>query len=501
MLFKVIFFHLSSLFFILSVCRANSQQANLPAKPITTTCLPKYCPKPSGRPLIVKRIELNNNPNLFSSFNGQSDNRGVGQSAKFYSLQVSNDGLKIRPYGYIKYEVYGDSRQVVGSGNDQLLLFPEPVFLSKDGKDINDHAQLGMSVYETRAGLEIIGPKFCDVTTRGLIEIDFRGINETAIVTGLPESRSEISLGGLRVRLAYIQFKWKNYELITGYDWHPLVVLDCYAHTVSYNRGFPFDPGARNPQVRLTYKPKHFELAFTAASQLQFESPGPVGFTEKYIRDAIVPNLNFRTIYNFPNWQDTIIGFSADYKRLVPRLFTDKCFATTTGVNSGIFEVFGAIIKPPWSARAKLVWAQNAADQGLISGYGVSKIVPQTDCHEYTPTAAFAAWLDFSYLFWCDQMELGFFSGYTKNLGSSNTLAIKPETNKPILFGLTEQTKCIDYVSRFAPRWVYAWDDVRFGLELEWTRAAFGRFNRCAQVKKSLPVDNIRLISAIFYIF
>ena len=80
----------------------------------------------------------------------------------------------------------------------------------------------------------------------------------------------------------------------------------------------------------------------------------------------------------------------------------------------------------PGRLRMKGIWSQNGADQILISGYGVRTINPETDCRNYSNTEAVAGWIDFSYLLGCDNHELGFFVGGTKNLGSQHKIYIDP---------------------------------------------------------------------------
>lgn len=453
----------------------------------------KSC-KSSGKPIILRAIELTGVQNPYNRIQGVEPYRFI---------EFGNSNIKVKPYGYIKYEAYGDSRQVVGSGSDQLLLLPEPILLSATCSDINASPQFGMSVYESRVGFELIDLNLENqgAKTKAIFEFNLRGINDPAIITGLPESRHEVTLGSVIVRHAFLDVQWLNYNVIAGLYWHPLIVLPCFPHIMSQNCGQPFETESRNTQVRFTYYLKNLELSFTALSQLQYVSNGPSDFTAKYIRDAIIPNLNFRTIYSFENYEATVLGFSIDYKRLVPQISTDQNFKTHAAVDSIIFEAFGSIIKEPWSLRSKIIYSENAADQGLISGYGVHTFNETTGCATYTPTRAMSAWLDFSYTFCCDQMEFGFYAAYTKNLGAKKSLYFSPETGEPILYTLIPATNITDSAFRLSPRWVLAWNNMRIGLELEWTQAHYGDITRSGKIANAYPISNVRLLSAAYYLF
>ena len=82
-----------------------------------------------------------------------------------------------------------------------------------------------------------------------------------------------------------------------------------------------------------------------------------------------------------------LVGVAADYKRLTPRLVSNDNVAVSEHIDSFIVEGFASFNYAPWSLRLKGFWAQNAADQIIISGYGVRTINPETDCRTYTNTA------------------------------------------------------------------------------------------------------------------
>ena len=393
----------------------------------------------------------------------------------------------IKPYGYIKGEIFWDTRQTEGSREQQSMLFPKPFFPDLFGTDINSRGQWHATAVETRFGFALKGPTWGSVSTDGRVEGDFRGPLETAN-------------SAFRLRHAFCRVDWGSGSFLCGQWWHPLFILKCFPHTVAFAIGAPMEAQARDPQLRLTQRWRCFEAIFALAGQRDFQSNGPNGLSTEYIRNSAMPNIHFQTR---AYWNDDahMIGAAVDYKRLVPRIVTDKCVAENSAVGSIIFEAFASFLQPPWSLRLKAFWAENANDQFLISGFGVRTRDPITNCQTYSSTATAGAWLDFTYIFGCDDREFGFFVGGTKNLGSRDALFIDPETNLPIIFALTRFGPDIDYVVKFQPRFVYRKDPIRFGAELEYARASFGCPDECGRVRNGIPVDDFRILLALYYVF
>ncbi len=399
--------------------------------------------------------------------------------------------VKIQPYGFVRWEAYWDTRQVIGNRENQRLDFPARRLPDIFGADINAHGQWQMTAIETRAGIQLTGPDWGCIKTDGLIEGDFRGPSEDTIY-------------GFRLRHAFGRVSWDTGSFLFGQWWHPLWIVECFPNTVGFNVGDPMEPQARDPQLRLTQRWDWFELILAACSQRDFSSFGPVTAISPappssiYIRNAVVPNFHLQMRGYFDN---ALVGIAGDYLRLTPRIVTNNNVKTDEHINSFIVEAFGAVVHAPWSLRAKVLWAQNGNDQLLISGFGVRTVDPVTDRRTYSNTAAVAAWLDFSYIFCCDNMELGFFVGGTKNLGSSDRLFIDPTTKLPIIYAFDGVAQNLDYVVRFSPRYIYKRDPIRFAAEIEWTRASWGTPDRFGRVRNGCPVDNVRTMLALYYMF
>lgn len=404
-----------------------------------------------------------------------------------YDYPKEDNLIHIEPYGYIKWETYWNTRQIEGYRNGQEILFPLPQLLDPLGIDINSHGNWQMTAFETRLGIALYGPEWHGFITDGLIETDFRGISDDTIAT-------------LRMRHAFGRISWQNGSLLFGQWWHPLFVLECFPHTIAYNTGAPIEPHSRQPQLRLTHRWGRYEVICALAGQRDFASNGPIDVSTQYIMNSVTPNMSLQ-VRAYGNNDDTLFGVAGDYLRLVPRIESLTGYAVQESIGSFFFEAFAAWRYAPWSLRIKGYWAQNANDQVAISGFGVRTIEPITDQRTYSNTAAAGGWIDFSYLFGCDDRELGIFIGGVKNLGSRHRLYIDETTGQPIIYALTIYGPTIDYIWRVSPRFIFKKDPIRVGAEIETTRASFGPPNEFGRITQGVPVTNVRILLVIYYMF
>ena len=64
---------------------------------------------------------------------------------------------------------------------------------------------------------------------------------------------SDADVSGFRVRHAFLKLDWQSSSLLIGQFWHPMFVVEMFPGVVSFNTGAPFQPFARNPQIRFTH--------------------------------------------------------------------------------------------------------------------------------------------------------------------------------------------------------------------------------------------------------
>ncbi len=312
---------------------------------------------------------------------------------------------EINFYGYVKTDMYYDSRQI-GSGairEGQFLLWPLNYEADAKGGDLNAKPNYNMLSIQSRLDVGLKGPDALGAQISGLIEGEFFGT-------------SDADMNGFRLRHAYVNMDWGSTVLMVGQYWHPMFVVDVYPMVVSFNTGAPFQPFSRNPQVRLTQKFGHLNLIGTLASQRDFSSFGPAGGSSIYLRDAIVPDADFQVQWKS---KEVIAGAGVDYKSLVPRLVTTKGLATNNEIHSLAGIGYFKFKTPDWSVAAEAVYGGNLSDFLMLGGYGTRSVDPVTGDEDYANINVSSVWFDFS----CGQeWQPGIFVGWTKNQGSQVNL-------------------------------------------------------------------------------
>lgn len=388
--------------------------------------------------------------------------------------------------GYIKFEGFFDSRQMFGFSENQAVLFPRRKLLDKLSRDINAHPQFNMTAIETTLDLSTSFVKLNErFKAKAHIRANFIGIDNEVINL-------------LTLINGYTQIESEHSRFIVGQFYHPLYVEDCYPKTIAYAAGAPIESLSWQPQVRVSYINTKFEIFGAFIAQRDYQSLGPCGFSTKYLSNTAMPNMHLQ-IRGFNN--DHVFGFAADYKRLLPEIVTEKKFKTSNVVNSFIFAAYTALNFSKFSTRIKFLWAQNGTDLSMLSGYAIREIERKTCKKKYIPTTAVAAWSDSSYLYNIKKnlsLDFGLFFGYTKNLGANKKIFTSGQTGQSIIYAFDS---CIDYVARVSPRVILKIDPIDFGFELEFNRAAYGKLNEYGQPQNSVPVNSLRILSAVYYVF
>jgi len=397
--------------------------------------------------------------------------------------------------GYLYHGSYWDTRQVAGINDDHDLEFPEPAKCDAYGNDINAKGQFSMCPFETNLRIDVTGPEIKGVTPRAVLHSIFLGQSFT-ISSEVRELHSLFSLYE-----AYLEFSWPKTDVIAGYHWHPIYVLNNYANTVSFNGGAPLAPLARDPQIRVTQKfGDHSELILAALSENRFLSNGPIGFSSTYIRDAVMPNFHVQFQTNIGKH---LYGAGVDLKRIVPRLETNLGLKTDEHLLSWAGIIYAGLHFDRLVIRTQLGILQNGVPYSLIGGYAVHCIDPITDHRSYTNLNTCSVWMDIERQPERGCVQPGFFLGFAKELGSRNSIILDEiDTDgtiiDPRVYGFGTD---IDTLVRVSPRVRFNLKNLTIGAELEYTRAAFGTLNTQGKVEDTDPVGNIRFLVALFYYF
>ncbi len=379
-------------------------------------------------------------------------------------------------WGYIKPEWYFDSNQVYGFLENDVIFYPVRPSYDIYCRNINKRGQAAMMIVSSFLHTEVAGPSLFSADTYGVAEFDLW-------------AGSGLELGLLRGRNAYMLFEWEDRSFLIGQYWHPVYVIDCFADTIAFANGAPFEAFSRDPQIRFTYFAGNFSCLGSLASHVRTPYDGPVGFDSIYARNGILPNMHLQLRYGDENY---IIGAGVNVNRLVPRLVTNKNVQTRESLVSMMGMLYAGYEDNKWAVRGKVFYAQNGTAYGLISGYAVHYIDPVTDVREYTNITCFSSWLDISY---GETYEPALFLGYAKNLGSSKSII--PDPN--LIYSYN--TSNMDSLFRAAPRFRWYVDPCIFCFEVEYTSVLYGSIMTNGRVNPEERAYNVRLLLAAYYNF
>lgn len=411
-------------------------------------------------------------------------NNLFGQETEEKPTLPSDRKINLELSGFIKSDVFYDSRQNVEALEGLLLIFPKDVAYDENGNDMNAKSSLGIVDISSRLTGKITGPDILGAKLTGVFEIDWTGITGTYFTSRV------------RLRHAYSNLKWKKTELLFGRTWHPMFVTECYPSVMSLNTGIPFQPFNRSPMLKLSHEIGKFKIIGAAISQSDYVSSGPDGKSAKYIKNADIPNLHLQLQYRPGNF---LLGAAVDYKSIMPKLETeslinlnteyDSLFVTDEKVNSISYMGYLTYKKSKLEIKAKAVYGQNLSESIMPGGYGVSYLDSITGHEKYTPYNHLYTWGNIIY---GDQTKVGLFGGYTKNMG----------TTEPIAGDTYGMALNVDYIYRVASTVSHKVKNVMMALELEYTVAAYGDVaNEYGEFTQSHEVSNMRIMFSFFHFF
>jgi len=388
------------------------------------------------------------------------------------SEQSEEKKFGMRFTGFVKSDYWYDSRQVVAAREDLFLFFPANKRQDNNNEDINARPTFNYSAITSRITGVITGPDAFGAKTSGVIEADFSGVTNADI-------------NGFRLRHAYGKLRWENSELMLGQYWHPMFVTEVFPNVISLNTGAPFQPFIRNPQISFKYFFNNFNLNFVLIAQRDNASDGPFGASPLYMRNSLLPNAHLQLQYKD---EHHVWGLAADYKVLQPRLETAGGFKTSERIGSYAFMAYYKFSKEMILWSAKSIYGQNLTEHLMLGGYAIRSIEESTMTETYTPTNHLNVW---SFLSYGNNIRLGLFGGFIKNLGTTHE-------NAGIYFARGAD---IDYLYRFAPSLSFISNSVQISTELEYTAAAFGSPDSKGRIKDAEEIGNLRLLLTFFYYF
>lgn len=405
--------------------------------------------------------------------------------ALFAQEAEKKEETKLTWKGFVKNEMYFDSREVAAVRDGQFYLYPADEKLDIDGNDINAQSSFNMIAIQSRLTLGITGPDAFGAKTSGTIEGAFFGT-------------SNADINGFRLRHAVAKLDWEKSQFMFGQTWHPMFITECFPGTVAFNTGVPFTPFARNPQLRFTYKVADISLFATAMSQRDFQSSGGTA----PLRNAGIPEFQAGIKYKKEN---LVAGIGAGFKTLQPTLTSnvsidhdnDTTTANISGdrINTNTVSSYSATAylkfkTDPVTIKLQGTHGTNMHDVVMIGGYAVSGL-DEDGLPIYTNYTTTSAWIDIHTN--GKKIQGGLFAGITSNGG----------TEEEIDGAKYARGSNIEGVMRVAPRIMYNYGKVRFAFEPDVTIATYNdTFNTADYIdSESRSVTNTRLLFAFYYFF
>lgn len=390
--------------------------------------------------------------------------------------------------GYVKNDVFFDTRQTVSAREGHFLLWPSPLDADLNGDDINAKPNFNILAVQSRLKASITGPDAFGAKSSGVIEADF-----------FAQANENINL--LRLRHAFVKLDWTNIELMAGQYWNPLFVTDCFPGTVSFNTGTPLQSFSRNPQVRLSYKTSSFRLTAAILSQRDYSSRGEDGVSSSYLRNSALPDMHLQAMYSFINPEintGVILGAGVAYKIIAPRLESSFGPVTMYKVDEkvgGITAIgFLKVITIPVTVKTQVRYGENIADVLAISGFAVKDIADNiTGELSYTPLRSMTLWGEIHTN--GSKIQAGIFGGFSNNMGTKEAMS---DPDNPV-YGLATNIK---FLYRLSPRIIINSGKTRLALELEYTSASYGSdYDENYVPDNTNTVSNLRALIAVYYFF
>lgn len=412
--------------------------------------------------------------------------------------------------GFIRTDMYWDTRQTTGARESILLFLPKNEQLNLQGKDINATPSFYWGSMGSRLNAKISAPSFWKANVSGFIEAEFIGQNDA-------------QTNVVRMRHAYANLDWGSSKLLIGQHFNPMFLPETTPLCVSANAGAPVGPLARNPQVRFTQNlSKTFSVQATAFTEREMMSVGPNGTSVEFQKNALIPAFNLQLKHKSLDNKLTV-GASGGLKTIRPfnhyyYMNTDEVDVLLSTFTANVF--MGCELKD-FTIRLNGYYGGNMSDISMPGGYAVAEYEHRThtnDCGEYaywvpskyTPFNNIAVTADLGYSVHRN-LKVGVSGGFNMNLGTIREFVSPfsnfPEGNYGYEYWTTFNAD-IDKLFRVAPRATYQSGKLQFGAEVEYTQANYGKTRETSnggfwqgKWSETTNVNNIRflLVTTLFF--
>lgn len=377
--------------------------------------------------------------------------------------------------GYIRNDVFANTRQVVAFSQGIIPTVPLPPLPDPLGCDINAVGDFGITPLRSFLRLDAWGIKCGSLHLNTGYQFNFLGIND-------------LTAGNINLWHAYGQLIGNRDRFIFGLYRHPFGILRVYPRSFLFN----IASIAVAPQLRWWHNWGDFQLMFAAYGQLinadyGQSREGLIVASPEFIQNSGKPGISCRFQSANPLY---LIGIGADYYQLLPRLQTAKGFATSQTVSIWNGTFYAALDAPDIWIKLQALAGQDFALSTLLGGYALAACNADTNICQYAPIPSATIRLDME---WRRHpiVHPGLFIGWATTWRASQRLFISPTTQQPVFFGAIPQ---LHEIARVAVRCEIDFEPVRFGLEWDFTRAVWGPLNTCGTTNQPTPIGVGRLL-------
>ncbi len=443
--------------------------------------------------------------------------------------------------GFVKFDAFNDSRQVVAAREDMFLLYPaarsqitagpsvaavpcvpdnafggclpgtgvdavqlisdptaRSLYIFGNKEDTNAIGQTGMTAIQSRLSGKITGPDAFGAKVTGLLELDFFATNNGDTQEA-------------RLRHAWVNLDWGKMSFRAGQDWHPLFLQGgIFPGTLQFNPLAPIHPFGRAPQVAFTTKPvEGLRVSLYALGQTyhaDYDTTNNV--SQKPSRTAKIPELAAQADYTIGG---ITIGGTFSHKEIVPlgtpSMYSDATITqvgqNTSPVKFNIYQAYLQIKQGDLKIKASTTWGDNWSQLLGTGGYGFKQdaitanlatiltaqgVADATNVarhyyaftkREYSPTKARGVWGEIAY---GKDLEFGIVGGKVENLGAADEINISSVVGR--------SATNLKSVITIAPRVKLTSGKTMFGLEYIYSEAAYLEDDKNVRAMYSDLLDN-----------
>ena len=415
----------------------------------------------------------------------------------------AQDRPSVAVYGFVRAEAFSDSRQVEsplsGQVEDQYGLFPLPGTYRTRTFTLGwaEHSAIGFSARQTRLGVRAGGAYAFGAEVSGAVEADF-----FSPFTPGPE---------FTLRSAFLKLDWGTHEVLAGQYWSPLFNVAVFPGTVAFNAGAPFQPYARQPQLRAVWKPGPVRvIAAVAAQQGEFADlrlAAPYSFVQSsgvvvsaphpdpaLANRAALPLGHFHLQYVRG---ESVLGAGVYGKAVRPIIGRERLYA-------GAVQGYAKLSTDRFVWATKGTFGTDLTDHLMTGGYVASTRNGRTD---FDGLRVVSGWVDVGTR--GHPFTFGLFGGLLANLGAAEPLGATYSFFPPGPFGAVgpspdgTRAATLDVLWRAAPRVSYTSGPARIAAEVEVSTAYWrdGTDDQFAPTGGTDVATNVRGLLAFYYFF